>query len=338
MLLVLGVSWRQSHGYSDAINRPSFVASSFSGNRICSDVIFTNDNDLCMKVSRGKSKTSGVKGSEISLRNYERQKSAGRRGSRNFKDPNKTFVGNLDYNVTSEMLKQWLLEEHGVPAQHVISVKVIQDWKTKVSKGYGFIQFTSPIYATSAIELIRNKRLLNRVVRLDQGQKKKPEAVVVVKATDESRDMDEEEIVIFEATNDALDEISELEISEPIKNDNLEEEAGLVSFEDLLDAEDGDYVFDDGLDSEQEDKEVDLDGLAPLEYEFYQEGEEDQYDDSDEGVDGIYEQVYGEEVDDESLSQTMNRAQRRDAAKSKKKRRKPGKGFGNTPIVFKEKI
>jgi len=63
------------------------------------------------------------------------------------------------------------------------SIKIIRDWKTGKSKGYGFIQFYEPMAATSAMESVnkgskqKGWRIKGRKIRLDQGVRKPNEEV-----------------------------------------------------------------------------------------------------------------------------------------------------------------
>jgi len=252
-------------------------------------------NFLEMKVSRGKSKQARSKGSQIALSNEARMKSAGRKGTKNFVDPNKLFVGNLSYNATESHLKNFLLER-GIQEINIEAVKIIRDWKTGKSKGYGFIQFVGPIYATSALELIKGKRLLGRIVRLDQGKKKSQDPMVVVKNEKVAPKSTEEE-VILNALNEAEDNTEEEEgydeLDTEAQQDVLEEGSFLDEYDDAL-------LFDD----------------------------DDDDDDDDFEYDGVYVEEFlpNENEEDEG---PMNREQRREAAKKNKKRRKPGRGFGN---------
>lgn len=56
-----------------------------------------------------------------------------------------------------------------------------------------------PIYASSALELVKGRKLKGRVVRLSQGQKKKDDTIIVVKEGQNRLPMDEEDLVIASA-------------------------------------------------------------------------------------------------------------------------------------------
>ena len=131
-----------------------------------------------MRVSRRGSKMRG-QDSTVAQLNESRKSISGKPGQKNFVDPPKLFVGNLDYEVEAKELGEWL-DGLGVGAQ-VLDCKVICDWRTRKSKGYGFVRFSDPIFATSALEAVKNKKLRGRVVRLRQGARKKEEPVAFVK-------------------------------------------------------------------------------------------------------------------------------------------------------------
>lgn len=101
----------------------------------------TLTEQMTMRVSRGRSRVSGIKQSTIAQVNWERTSTAGKRGKKNFIDPNKVFVGNLPYDVDEDDLKQWL-DQQGIITQYMVkSIKIVREWRTNESKGYGFIQF-----------------------------------------------------------------------------------------------------------------------------------------------------------------------------------------------------
>lgn len=142
-----------------------------------------NQQLLTMKISSGKqkAKTSQYKGSTIAMNNYNRVKAAGKKGSKRFVDPCKLFIGNLSFNSTESDLETFFVTQNSIPREHIMSIKIIREWKTQESKGYGFILFRDPIFATSALECVKGQKLNGRVIRLSQGQKKLPDTVYLVK-------------------------------------------------------------------------------------------------------------------------------------------------------------
>lgn len=277
---------------------------------------------LDMKVSKGKSKQKRSKGSQIAISNDKRLRQAGRKGTKNFVDPNKVFVGNLSFQATEDDVKEFL-SENGVSNLSYSSVKIIRDWKTHESKGFGFIQFVEPIYATSALEMIRGRKLLGRVVRLDQGKRKKPDPLLLVKnkagknkkesKMDDDMPIEERESLVISDVLDAIDSVSDTTFgsSEADEDDNIDEE------EDEQALQDG-FYSDPGFD---------LDDALLFSDDF--DDEDDDEDEDEFEYDGVYVEEYLEDEDADDDDKPMNRAQRRDAAKRKKKRIKPGRGFGN---------
>lgn len=71
-------------------------------------VVVQSRSTICMKVSKGKSKHS--KSNSINTLNNERKKLAGRRGTKNFVDPNKVFVGNLPYDADEDEIMEWICD------------------------------------------------------------------------------------------------------------------------------------------------------------------------------------------------------------------------------------
>ncbi|KAG7346593.1 RNA recognition motif containing protein [Nitzschia inconspicua] len=224
----------------------------------------------------------------------ERIKTAGRKGTKRFVDPCKVFVGNLPFDVDSEHLANFILDTMGQTRMNLHACKVITDWKTGKSKGYGFVEFTDPIFATVCMDVCHGKTLNGRPVTVSQGKKKDQDQQLYIKKKRTDPESEEEK-----AISAALDEAES-------DDDNEEYEA-----EDLDVDEDGIAVFGDNND---EDLELDavLFGLA---------GD----DDDDDGVDGIFlerKPIY------EEMDPNLNREQRREAAKRLKRKKLPHKGFG----------
>jgi len=219
-------------------------------------------------------------------------------------DPGKLFIGNLPYDATVDDLTEFF-EEHLTSLHDVASIKIITDWKTGESKGFGFIQFFEPMSATSAMTIVKNKKLKGRVVRLDQGRKKddlENRKLFVKKRSREKTEMDTEEKVI----DDVLDEVEgKVLVEKEAGNDDEETDEEAVYGLDDFDDED-DALFDE--DDDDEDDEFD----------------------EDDDIDGIFEQIYPNKWEEltEEEAKNMNREQRREAAKRKGRKKLPFKGFG----------
>jgi RNA recognition motif-containing protein len=77
------------------------------------------------------------------------------------------YVGNLQYGVTEDELKE-LFEEFG----EVMSVKIINDKYSGRSKGYGFVEMSNNNEAKKAIENLNEKDLRGRNIRVNQARER----------------------------------------------------------------------------------------------------------------------------------------------------------------------
>jgi RNA recognition motif-containing protein len=77
------------------------------------------------------------------------------------------YVGNLQYGVTEDELKE-LFEEFG----EVMSVKIITDKYSGRSKGYGFVEMSNNNEAKKAIESLNEKDLRGRNIRVNQARER----------------------------------------------------------------------------------------------------------------------------------------------------------------------
>jgi len=224
-----------------------------------------------------RKQTAGADGL-LAEKNRERVRTAGRVGTKRFVDPCKVFLGNLPFDATEQDVKEFFKQNLGT-LFNVKSVKIIYDWKTNTSKGYGFALFTDPMFATSAMEVLNGRPLKGRPMKLSQGQKKQDENELYIKKKKKQQALNAEEQVIQEGLDEAEDD-DEVQLDE-------------------FDEEDDDLLFGDNEDDE--------------EFEF----------------DGTFEELYPtaqyEPLTEEELK--LNREQRRDASKRKKRRKLPHKGF-----------
>jgi RNA recognition motif-containing protein len=233
--------------------------------------------------------------STIASKHKERLQTAGRVGTKSFVDPCKVFVGNLPFDVDDKQLGDFVFKTMGQSRMVIHASKVVYDWKTGKSKGYGFVEFVDPIYATVCMDVVNGQTLQGRPVSVAQGRKKDQENQLYLKKRKKDATPESEE---EQAISSGLDEAEE---------DDEEYEA-----EDLELDEDGIAIFNDG---NSEDMELDavLFGLSSDE------------DDDDEQDDGIFLERPSkfEEVDP-----NLNREQRRDVARRIKRKKLPHKGFG----------
>ncbi len=77
----------------------------------------------------------------------------------------KLFVGNLDYSVTSEELKN-MFSEFG----NVVDAVVITDRETRRSRGFGFVEFGSEEEAKKAVEAMNGKDINGRKINVNEAK------------------------------------------------------------------------------------------------------------------------------------------------------------------------
>ncbi len=81
----------------------------------------------------------------------------------------KLYVGNLSYNTTEASLRT-AFEQAGT----VTSATVIMDRATGQSKGFGFVEMSSPEEAQAAIQLWNEKELDGRTIRVNEARPQEP--------------------------------------------------------------------------------------------------------------------------------------------------------------------
>jgi cold-inducible RNA-binding protein len=75
------------------------------------------------------------------------------------------YVGNLSYEVTEEVLKE-AFEVFG----EVETVKVLKDYDTGRSKGFGFVEMSNNADAQSAINALNDKELKGRTLKVNKAR------------------------------------------------------------------------------------------------------------------------------------------------------------------------
>ena len=302
---------------------------------------------MTMKVSGSSGRSRSDKSSLLIELNNERIRTAGRRGTKKFVDPLKVFIGNLPFDADESDIEGLFASHWGCTpdnvGERIESVKVIRDWKTGKSKGYGFVQFYEPMIATSAMESMnkgKGWKIKGRRIRLDQGKKKGSDVDEremkkrkKQQKQKQREDLDEEGLVIHSAL-ESVENGEEEEEEGGMTEDEMiafmekgglrgvmpltEETAGFLGIEGLYDDDDeddyGEFYAENGY-SDEDYGEIKIDG-----------------DDEDGELkyDGVFEEVYSpEEFELGEDEKAMNREQRRAAEKKKKKRKLPFKGFGS---------
>jgi RNA recognition motif-containing protein len=77
----------------------------------------------------------------------------------------KLYVGGLPYSVTQEQLQE-LFSAHGT----VESARVIADKYTGQSRGFGFVDMSSPAEAQEAIKALHGSRLAGRTLVVNEAR------------------------------------------------------------------------------------------------------------------------------------------------------------------------
>jgi len=81
----------------------------------------------------------------------------------------KLYVGNLDYGVTGDQLNE-LFTQTG----KVVSATVITDRQTGRSKGFGFVEMSTPQEAKKAIETFNGKDFQGRKMIVNEARPRQP--------------------------------------------------------------------------------------------------------------------------------------------------------------------
>lgn len=74
------------------------------------------------------------------------------------------YVGNLDYNIDENELKN-IFSEYG----QVDSVKIITDKETGRTKGFGFIEMNNETEGNNAISALNGKSFNNRNMKVNES-------------------------------------------------------------------------------------------------------------------------------------------------------------------------
>lgn len=80
----------------------------------------------------------------------------------------KLYVGNLDYSVTQDDLR-----EHFSEAGEIVDAVVITDRQSGRSKGFGFVEFSSEDEAKKAIESFDQKDFKGRTIVVNEARPKR---------------------------------------------------------------------------------------------------------------------------------------------------------------------
>lgn len=294
--------------------------------------------------------------------NAQRVATAGRVGTQRHVNPCKVYLGNLSFQVSSKQVQEWIVDIMGLPAHIVLASSnkgchIVTDWKTGKSKGYGFVVFSEPMYATVALETLNNRLWHNRTVTASPGI---PHESLAHKAMLQER-FDSKQAKRLAAAEKAAKTNASTPIPVVVYMDAHEASMLARLDPDLLqgvtirkEAKDTTIRTDDkdhltavlGKDQDQSKSRTETNNQLPQmeSLELNVELEDDEDDDGD------YDDDYDDECDDvdddllewetrieaqsgeskeSAIESPMNREQRREADKRTPRRKKESKGFGS---------
>ncbi len=81
------------------------------------------------------------------------------------------YVGELDSTVTDNMLLDFFRDKFS----KAVAGMVVVDPETHLSKGYGFVKFTSEEESERAVQMMNGEKLLGRHIKTSQAHLKKAE-------------------------------------------------------------------------------------------------------------------------------------------------------------------
>lgn len=94
-------------------------------------------------------------------------------GNKGFVDsPHKMYAGNLSWSLTSQALRETFAQQPGFT-----SAKVISDRDTGISRGFGFITFSSAEEVESALEAMNGVEVEGRPLNLQVAEQRTSSAV-----------------------------------------------------------------------------------------------------------------------------------------------------------------
>jgi hypothetical protein len=252
--------------------------------------------------------------STIGIAHAARVRAAGRVGTKRYVNPCKVFFGNLPFDYTEANLQTWICDKMGMPFQILLNdCKIVRDWKTGNSKGFGFAVFTEAVYATVCIDKCHRVMLEGRAVTVKQGAKKQ-ETIVYLKKNKKASQNPEEAAILngIEQASDGNDD-----------NDN-DDDDNTTSYSEKSRRREREEIYDPyelailrKLDPDLVDDRLD-------DADLFAEFADSDGDDDNDGVDGVWVEDNGPVVD---VDDAMNRQTRREASRRQKRIKLPHKGF-----------
>jgi len=85
-------------------------------------------------------------------------------------EENKIYIGNIDYEITKEELKE-MFKEKGF---EVKDINIIRDKFSGRSKGFGFAEFETDEQVKKVIESLDGYELKSRKLKINKAKERKP--------------------------------------------------------------------------------------------------------------------------------------------------------------------
>ena len=82
---------------------------------------------------------------------------------------NKLFIGSISWDTTEEGLQEFFAQ-----AGTVVSAKIITDRMSGRSKGFGFVEMSTPEEAQTAVEMLNEKELDGRTIFVSEARPQEP--------------------------------------------------------------------------------------------------------------------------------------------------------------------
>jgi RNA recognition motif-containing protein len=82
----------------------------------------------------------------------------------------KLYVGNLNYNTSEQALR----EAFSANGREVTSVSIIMDRETGRSRGFAFVEMSTPEAAQAAMQELDGTELEGRVLRINEARERDP--------------------------------------------------------------------------------------------------------------------------------------------------------------------
>ncbi|CAB9515107.1 RNA-binding protein 39 [Seminavis robusta] len=131
----------------------------------------SSNNNSNTKKSKERSAKKLSASNDLLTNHQHRLSTAGKIGTLRYADPTKIFIGNLNTTTTEDQLRELILPLVATPWD-IAKIQIVRDWKTGDSKGYAFVGFTEPIFATLCLQELQGHEFLGRTLSVKPAKSK----------------------------------------------------------------------------------------------------------------------------------------------------------------------